>query len=781
MVLRVNKLIWHTILVGVLLLLPRYATSQVFDWAWGAGEWTDDRARNVATDANGAVYITGDLNGGTTIGDTTLLHGGAYVAKVSADGRLIWAKSFGAFDTFGTDIKVDTEGNVFLLGVYSHGFTLADYSLSGSSLPKIFLMKADAAGTVLWVKSFAPIQGNGEIYGQSIAIDYQDNVYIGGHFSATLPVGDSVHQVRGREIFDRDMLLIKLDGDGEVQWARTPGSISEEYIYDVAVDAQGVYFVGHLSGRDVEFEDTTFRSPLSGMGFIGKYSLAGVYQWAEVFHSPHYSKAFSVAVDDVGDVYASGIWMVSGYYDRVDRFIAKLTPEGQKLFTRFIESDFIYAENSGIATHGTDVYFTSGLASPYQIGRFRSDSSHIERAAIIKYNEIGYPQWVKLAEGPGSDHGTAVVTNQSKLFVAGNYSSEQLAFDDLSIVNNSGNRNTDFFLASVQDTTPTLCPDAASFRVAYDTSFCSGDSVRLRIDNPYAVYTQWYRNGKKLAYDNQQSIYVAEAGTYTVEINSHTACSAFPAEISVSAQSERDERTNVVIFTKPEITIQAPLQVCTNETVTFSVNNDYSNYRYRWVIPTASATEGASTSTPAATWTTASGAAQVIVMVEDTTTACVTYDTLTVIVLAAPVATLQNVDGRLVASKGASYRWYFDGDELVELVGKEAIIPQHLGYYQVEISNGAGCRSRSDSVLVDTVVGIEDLVDKLAVFPNPFVSYLLIDSEQPAQKVILINAAGKIVKEEYGISRLDVGDVRSGVYLLLIRISGQWRTYKVLK
>ena len=159
MVLRINKLIWHTILVGVLLLLPRYATSQVFDWAWGAGEWTDDRARNVATDANGAVYITGDLNGGTTIGDTTLLHGGAYVAKVSADGQLIWAKSFGAFDTFGTDVKVDTEGNVFLLGVYSHGFTLADYSLSGSSLPKIFLMKANAAGTVLWVKSFTPIQG----------------------------------------------------------------------------------------------------------------------------------------------------------------------------------------------------------------------------------------------------------------------------------------------------------------------------------------------------------------------------------------------------------------------------------------------------------------------------------------------------------------------------------------------------------------------------------------------------------------------------------------------
>ncbi|WKN43306.1 T9SS type A sorting domain-containing protein [Tunicatimonas pelagia] len=760
----------------VFLLVPiAYAQGQVFDWALGSGGWTDDYTRDITVDHLGYVYVTGYVTN-ASIGDTILRDNGAFVMKLSNKGQVVWAKSFGQFDTSGVKIKVDSQGNVFLLGKYSHGFTVEGHTVYSTGIG-LFLMKIDVNGTILFLKNYSTPRGNGRALGEGLAIDEQDNVYVGGHFNNFLVLGDSTYHVRGRQGFDHDLLLIKFSNEGEVLWVRTPGSNQKEFIHDVAVDSHGVYLVGDLSGRIITFEESTFQAPISGLGFVAKYTLDGEYQWAEVFHSPNHSRAFSVAVDHQGNVYASGIWTVRNYVHRSDKFIAKLSNEGQLLFTRFVEFGPTYTLKSGVTTNGTDVYFTSGLAAPYKAGHIQSDSSSTEQAAILKFSEIGYPQWLKLTEGSSNDEGVSIAVDGKAIFLAGNYKSDTLHLDASYTVNNSGNSDKDFFLAGAKDTTDNICPDPSSFTLSHVPNFCHGDSARLVIENPYAVYTEWYKDGRKLNFDNQRSIYVKQPGLYSVKINSNTRCPGIIEGVEVDLASNRTEDTDVVIHSNPiSLFKYDSVTVCLGEKLILEVDY-HPEYTYMWRNLHILNTD----KNKATIITGATDTSFVILQIKNTVTSCSNQDTLYLISTAPPSLTVMPLGDSLVASGSLNYEWYFNGRLLEEFDGHVSVFPEENGYYKVGATNEAGCYSESDSVLVELVLGLEETPEDIRVYPVPFESKIYIKSTQTVEKATLMNINGKEVKSFPSAKVLEADDVRPGVYLLKIHTSSRIMLFKIQK
>jgi hypothetical protein len=140
-------------------------------WSKQMGSAAHDESKSVSADSLGNVYVSGYTNGnlfGPNAG-----YQDAFICKFDAAGNLLWSKQIGAP---GSDqswgVSVDGLGNVYFSG------TTYD-SLAGPLLGNgdMFLIKYDAAGTLLWSKQ---IGSPGDELATGVSADGLGAVYITG-------------------------------------------------------------------------------------------------------------------------------------------------------------------------------------------------------------------------------------------------------------------------------------------------------------------------------------------------------------------------------------------------------------------------------------------------------------------------------------------------------------------------------------------------------------------------------------------------------------------------
>lgn len=83
------------------------------------------------------------------------------------------------------------------------------------------------------------------------------------------------------------------------------------------------------------------------------------------------------------------------------------------------------------------------------------------------------------------------------------------------------------------------------------------------------------------------------------------------------------------------------------------------------------------------------------------------------------------------------------------------------GSYTVTVVDANGCSIESNSVQV-VVAGVEEILS-YSLYPNPVVEYLHIDN---ISSITLYDVSGQTVLEGSGASRLDLRNLKSGVYLI---------------
>jgi hypothetical protein len=91
------------------------------------GGTSGELLRDMTVDAQGNIYIAGSSGSTdlpTTPGDLpgTSKKDGAFVAKFSADGKLVWSKHCGSDKSYFYSVKVDKDGSVFVAGRMMPGF-----------------------------------------------------------------------------------------------------------------------------------------------------------------------------------------------------------------------------------------------------------------------------------------------------------------------------------------------------------------------------------------------------------------------------------------------------------------------------------------------------------------------------------------------------------------------------------------------------------------------------------------------------------------------------------
>jgi PKD repeat protein len=289
------------------LFMVKFSSAGNHLWSKSFGSFGDDIGYSVAFDGSGNVLVGGVFVGHVDFGGTTLVSNNnspdMFLAKYTAGGQLVWAKSWG---NGGTDtiygVAVDATGNVFMTGAFSGTIDFGGGPLTAiSASSDIVLAKFSATGQHVWSKRF----GNGaQAVGYSVAADPLGNVAFTGYFQGIVNFGGGSIASHGQ----LDTFVAKYSATGTHLWSFALGGTNADEGFGIAMDAGGnVVIVGTFQGT-ADFGTGPLTSSGSWDIVVAKYSAAGAPLWSKNLGGTNVDLAYSVAID------AAGNSTVSGYF-----------------------------------------------------------------------------------------------------------------------------------------------------------------------------------------------------------------------------------------------------------------------------------------------------------------------------------------------------------------------------------------------------------------------------------------------------------------------------------
>ena len=152
-----------------------------------------------------------------------------------------FAISFGGpHDDYIDDIAFDASGNIYTVGCFNK---IADFDpgiydkiLQSKDGQGVFISKLDKGGKLLWVRTFSGKRFNEKI---SIEIDSQGDPYILGVFIDTIDIDPGPNVVELTAKSERDVVLVKLDSDGNYNWSKQFGQEGRNKPGGLATDKKG--------------------------------------------------------------------------------------------------------------------------------------------------------------------------------------------------------------------------------------------------------------------------------------------------------------------------------------------------------------------------------------------------------------------------------------------------------------------------------------------------------------------------------------------------------------
>ncbi len=277
------------------------------------------RAFGTAVDGSGNSYVIGESTGSAVIQGgandaMALAQGGTYmfVAKYSADGDLLWARTGVCVDensigeVSGSAVTVDTSGNVYATGWFMDSVSFGEEpekQYSGSIFPtNIFVTKYDATGEVEWVRAVTD-SDRCRIHG--VAAAGAESVTIAGEFSGTASF-DVNHTITSSG--DSDVFIARYSAAGAVQWARKAGGAGADSAYGLAMDSTGTTVVsGRIARGAADFgEGVEVAGSGDGSGFVARYDSLGTPSWAVVLGGAGGSEARGVSLGQSGIIAVTG-------------------------------------------------------------------------------------------------------------------------------------------------------------------------------------------------------------------------------------------------------------------------------------------------------------------------------------------------------------------------------------------------------------------------------------------------------------------------------------------
>jgi hypothetical protein len=366
--------------------LAEYNSEGICQWAEKIAGTGDDYVYDVSIGENGNIYVIGyftstalNFNNGKSLENS----GGNddFIAEYNSEGICQWTEKIaGTGDDYARSVKADGNGNVYVSGSFSSSELNFN---NGKSLINIgnrdgYIAKFNSSGICQWAEKIAGTAYDGV---NSVTVDANGNVYVGGSYSSTVLTFNNSITLGDTESGYGYAFIAKYNSSGICQWAEQipgPGTSARK----VTVDANGnLYVNGEFLAEKITFNNgKSLKKSGSYDGYFAKFNSSGICQWA---------------------VQIAGT---------------------EEDFTEFVETDV----NGNLYIVGE--FFSSQLT--FNNGKSLSNSGHWD-GFIAEYDSDGICQWAEKIAGTSTDGvNCARVDANNNLIVVGEFFSPQLTFNN---------------------------------------------------------------------------------------------------------------------------------------------------------------------------------------------------------------------------------------------------------------------------------------------------------------------------------------------------------------
>ncbi|HKX83652.1 MAG TPA: SBBP repeat-containing protein [Pyrinomonadaceae bacterium] len=353
-----------------------------------------------------------------------------------------------AFDIV-RDIAADANGNAYITGETAslnfHGLTRSDNDAEGA-----YVAKLNATGTAF--DYITILEGNGDDDGVGVAVDASGNAYVTGvasrYFPTTAGAYDTVHGIANGD----DAFVTKLNPTGEIVYSSFLGGTDSDGGADIAVDSSGkAYVVGNTYSNSAfpkknQYQGcgivTPFQSFDSQDAFLTVFNAAG----SDITYSSCIGNtvgviglsdesAIGVALDASNNAYVTGLTKSNSFkvknaaQDEIgggtDAFVAKFIP------TQSGDASVAYAtflggggtdRGFGIAVTGSGIASVTGITGSFDfpLQNAFDSTNQINEAFVTQYGSTGALLNSTFLGGSDQDEGDNIaVGNGGTIYVTG--------------------------------------------------------------------------------------------------------------------------------------------------------------------------------------------------------------------------------------------------------------------------------------------------------------------------------------------------------------------------
>jgi hypothetical protein len=348
---------------------------------------------------------------------------------ISTCGEAIWFRRYGVDrDEVIAGVDADSDSNIYVSGYYRDPIDMGVGNLTAiDGTRDMFVAKLSSAGATQWVR---------ELFSEG-AHSYMKNVAVGPDGSV-VATGDVVGTLMldGGEVIDgaasQDVLVVKLNTDGELLWWKRWGDDSSQHALDVDVDGAGnVVVAGYFRG-EIDFGPGPVATTDSGTdGFVVKLAADGTHLWSQFFGGNSDEVARSIAIDGDGNVtmvgYFQGEALVADeLYDSEgdrDGLVAKLDgDDGSVLWSQAFGDVRLQRTQEAVIDSADNIIFVGRTEGDVDYGGGVREVDSGGAMFVVKLDSEGGHVWSQHLAGDSDAGGYGVaVDSRDRIIITGFY------------------------------------------------------------------------------------------------------------------------------------------------------------------------------------------------------------------------------------------------------------------------------------------------------------------------------------------------------------------------
>ena len=343
-----------------------------------------------------------------------------WILRLDTSGNILWQKTYGGSDNETLYTLLQTTDGGFILGGFSFSNISGEKTEDAYGFGDFWALKLDSSGSIEWQKT---IGGSGQD-GITSIVETDDGGYV--------LVGDSASPISGNRTADQiglhDILLVKLDATGAIEWQNSFGSGSETRFSTLEKTNDGGFIISA----------TKFGITSTHEGFlIIKIDASGNQLWEKIIQGNKHDWIPKTKQTSDGGYIVAGLSDSDAVADKTenaingsfDYWVLKLDENGTIIWQNTIGGDASEGNVNALSQCEDGGYLIQGYSSSNISADKTENSNGSSDFWFVKLNDVGLIEWQNTIGGAGIENGGNAIQTSDGDFLTGGSSNSNISGD----------------------------------------------------------------------------------------------------------------------------------------------------------------------------------------------------------------------------------------------------------------------------------------------------------------------------------------------------------------